>query len=107
MKLLLKQRRHQVVEGSNPFRSVSYYKMEETGFNIAEHILVPEHIKLSDEEKQKVLEQFNISVIQLPKIYTSDPALQDMDVKEGDVIRVKRISPTKGEADFYRVVVNG
>lgn len=75
-------------------------------FEIQMHKLVPKHTKLSDEEAQKLLEQFNISLRQLPKIFKTDPAIKDFDTKPGDVIRIERISPVVGKTNFYRVVVN-
>lgn len=72
-----------------------------------QHILVPKHIKLSDKEKEEVLKKYNIKVGDLPKIFLSDPALADLDVKEGDVIKIIRKSPTSGEAVYYRGVTSG
>ncbi|HLD15742.1 MAG TPA: DNA-directed RNA polymerase subunit H [Candidatus Nanoarchaeia archaeon] len=70
-----------------------------------EHSLVPKHSKLTDVEVQKVLEKFNVSLKQLPKIRAKDAAITNLEVKEGDVIKVVRKSPTAGKAIFYRVVV--
>jgi DNA-directed RNA polymerase subunit H (RpoH/RPB5) len=75
--------------------------------DITKHSLVPEHNKLSEEEKQKLLKKHNISLRQLPKILKSDPAIQHLDIKVGDLIKIKRKSPTNKESIFYRVVING
>lgn len=75
-------------------------------FNIQEHKLIPKHTKLSEEETQKLLEQYNISLKQLPKILKSDPAIKDLNAKPGDVIKIDRESPTMGKTSFYRVVLN-
>ena len=79
----------------------------ETPFDITNHILVPEHIKLPDADKEKILKQYNISQNQLPQILLTDPAIQHLIPKIGDVIRIKRPSPTVGETFFYRVIVHG
>lgn len=71
-----------------------------------QHILVPEHIKLSDKEKQELFETYNISLRELPKILKDDPAIQHMDVKENDVIMIKRNSSTAGATVFYRGVID-
>lgn len=76
-------------------------------FDITTHVLVPVHRKLSDEEKQKLLERFNISLRQLPRILKSDPAIQKLDPKPGEVIEIMRKSKTVGEAPYYRVVIHG
>jgi len=73
--------------------------------DVAKHSLVPKHIKLSDKEKEKLLERYSITTDQLPKIRLTDPALMNLDAKEGDVIKIVRKSPTAGEADYYRIVV--
>jgi DNA-directed RNA polymerase subunit H len=67
------------------------------------HILQPKHLKLSKEEAQQVLEKYNISKAQLPKIYLNDPALPE-GCEIGDMIKIER----KGEKEtyfYYRVVV--
>ena len=73
---------------------------------VEKHVLVPRHIKLSDKDNQALLEQYNISIKELPKIQKDDPAIAKLDVKPGDVIKIIRKSPTAGEADFYRSVTN-
>lgn len=70
------------------------------------HDLVPEHIKLSEEEKEEVMEEYDISLRELPKIKKSDPALRHLDVEQDDVIKIVRDSSTAGKAVFYRGVIN-
>ena len=70
------------------------------------HLLVPEHFKLTDKEKEVVLERYHISLKELPKIKKNDPAIDHLNVKEGDVIKIVRKSPTAGESIFYRGVIN-
>lgn len=67
------------------------------------HILQPKHTKLTEEEAQKVLEQYNVSKAQLPKIFLNDPALPE-GCEIGDIIKIERKG--EGEVSFYfRVVV--
>ncbi len=77
------------------------------GVNISKHLLVPKHIKLSEKDKDKLLEKYNISVTQLPKILQKDPAIKDLKLKQGDVVKIIRKSSTAGETEFYRGVSNG
>lgn len=79
---------------------------EKKEMNVAKHIFVPKHTKLSDEEKAKVLEEYNISLAQLPRISKADPALRGLEAQKGDLIRIERTSPTVGKTEFYRVVGN-
>ena len=71
------------------------------------HSLVPEHIKLNDEQKKEILDKFNISLKQLPMIRVNDPALKNIQIKVNDLILIKRESPTAKETEYYRVVVDG
>jgi len=71
-----------------------------------EHILVPEHVKLDEKEKEEVLKTYNIKTSQLPIMYASDPAIRHLQVKPGDVIKIIRKSTTAGESVFYRGVAN-
>jgi len=74
--------------------------------DISSHFLIPEHTILSDKEKQQLLEKLNIEFRDLPKILSKDPALKDLDVKPGDVIKITRKSETAGTTVYYRGVVN-
>ena len=75
--------------------------------NILKHVLVPEHLKMSEEEKKKILEQYNISSRQLPKILQNDHGIRHLQCDIGDIIQIRRKSPTNKETIFYRVVVHG
>ncbi len=70
-----------------------------------QHFLIPQHTKLSDKEKQDLLSKLNITVKELPKVDHVDPAVQHLEVKSGDIIKIARKSPTAGNAIYYRVVV--
>ncbi len=72
---------------------------------ILEHELVPEHEVLSPEEAEEVLEKYNINRYQLPWITIDDPIVKLLKAKPGDIIRIRRRSPTAGEAIVYRVVI--
>ncbi len=63
--------------------------------------------KLTEEEKKKVLEKFNVSLRQMPSILKNDPAIQSLNANAGDLIMIKRKSVTAKEAIYYRVVLNG
>lgn len=67
--------------------------------------MVPKHIKLSQEEKKKVLERYNISLQQMPTIKSTDPAILNIKTEKNDVVKIIRKSPTRGEYVFYRRVV--
>ncbi len=73
--------------------------------NILKHSFVPEHAILSENEKGKLLEKYNITVKQLPKIFSTDPVVKAIDAKPGDVLKIVRKSPVAGTTEYYRLVV--
>lgn len=75
------------------------------GFKVTEHKLVPEHRKLSKDEKAQLLAKYGITDKELPKILKNDTAIRHLSVEAGDVIRIVRRSMTAGRAAYYRVVI--
>ena len=66
------------------------------------HILQPKHTKLKLEEIKKLLEKLNITLLQLPKIKMTDPAIPEGCAK-GAVIKIERKEEDKIYV-YYRVV---
>jgi len=73
---------------------------------VSQHALVPKHEKISDKDKKELFAKHVISFAQLPKIRLGDAALAELEVEDGDVVKITRISPTAGEAVFYRGIIN-
>ena len=71
------------------------------------HILIPKHSKLSEKDKKKLFERYNVGYKELPKILKTDSAIAHLDVKSGDIIKIERKSPTAGKSIFYRGVIHG
>jgi DNA-directed RNA polymerase subunit H len=80
------------------------------------HLLVPPHELLSPEEGTQVLAEMGVTLERMPKILASDPGLRT-DAKyraareareplSGRIVRVRRPSPTAGEAIAYRVIIS-
>lgn len=74
--------------------------------DVRDHESVPKHEKMTEDEVEDLLEKFDTSKEKLPQIERTDAALKQMDVEEGDVIHIKRDSPTAGKTDYYRIVVD-
>ncbi len=81
--------------------------MAKQKIDVTGHILIPKQSKLNDKEKEALFKKYNITHNQLPRIHITDPSIAKLDPKEGDVIKVLRVSPTSGTTVFYRGVVNG
>lgn len=67
------------------------------------HSLQPKHTKLKADELKKLLEKYNISLSQLPKIHADDPALPE-GCTLGDVVKIDRKDGDTVQT-YYRVVV--
>lgn len=70
---------------------------------ISMHILQPKHTKLKPKEVKELLEKYNISLSQLPRILSTDPAVPE-GCGSGDVLKIERKSNGKIDV-YYRVVV--
>jgi DNA-directed RNA polymerase subunit H len=80
---------------------------KEKPYDIFDHQLVPKHELLSKKEAEELMREFHIRPYQLPYIVTSDPAVEALEAKMGDILRITRKSPTAGEVVVYRYVVDG
>jgi len=74
--------------------------------DVSKHVLVPKHVKISEKEKKELLEKYNITLRELPKILKKDPAIKHINLKQGDIVKIIRKSQTAGESVFYRGVVD-
>lgn len=67
------------------------------------HILQPKHSKLNEKDSKEVLQKFNVSKSQLPKIYSTDAALPE-GCQVGDMIKIERKEGEKVYT-YYRIVI--
>ncbi len=74
---------------------------------VSTHELAQKHSKLSEKDKKEFLKKYNATLKELPKILTTDPAIRELGVKQGDVVVIERKSRTSGISLFYRGVING
>jgi DNA-directed RNA polymerase subunit H (RpoH/RPB5) len=75
-------------------------------FNILNHVLVPEHRVMSDNEVKEIMIKYNItSKIQLPDISRFDPVARVIGLRPGQVCHIVRPSKTAIETNYYRVCV--
>ena len=76
-----------------------------TKLNVLDHVMVPDHQLMSEEDVSALLSRYHITTEQLPKIYHDDPAVKSIGAKVDDVIRIIRKSHTAGRAEAYRLVI--
>jgi len=80
---------------------------EEAKIDIFKSKFVPKSRILNDEEKKALLEKYNISLVQLPKVLHSDSVSKELKAKAGDIIEFERKTKTAGKSKYYRIVVGG
>jgi DNA-directed RNA polymerase subunit H len=69
------------------------------------HKFVPQHLLLSKEESQELLEKYKIELTDLPQIFEKDPVAIAIGAKEGDIVRIVRDSQTTvSSIDYFRYV---
>ncbi len=66
------------------------------------HKLQPKHTKLKPDEAKKLVEKYNLSLSQLPKIKSSDKCVPEGFAK-GDILKIERKEGDK-TIFYYRVV---
>jgi DNA-directed RNA polymerase subunit H (RpoH/RPB5) len=75
-------------------------------FNILNHILVPNHIVLTDAEVDDVMKKYNItSKSLLPNISRFDPVARVIGLRPDQVCHIIRPSKTAIESNYYRVCI--
>ena len=67
------------------------------------HVLQPKHFKLKPDELKKLLDNYRITVPQLPKIKITDTSLPE-GCQRGDVIKIERKLDNETVA-YYRVEI--
>lgn len=74
-------------------------------FNVTTHQLVCKHSKVADTEKESLLQKYDITQHDLPKIMSHDPAIKHLSAKAGDIVKIERESKTAGKSAYYREVI--
>lgn len=75
-------------------------------FNILEHVLVPPHRIMTNEEIEVVKRKYNIlNNNQFPEISRFDPVAQVIFIRPGEICEITRPSKTAIESLYYRICV--
>jgi DNA-directed RNA polymerase I, II, and III subunit RPABC1 len=84
--------------------NMQIFNIKELQFNITKHILVPKHEVIIDQQEIKsILTNYSLKTkFQLPLILKSDPVSRYYGLKNGDIVKIIRNSPTSGEYIIYR-----
>jgi DNA-directed RNA polymerase subunit H (RpoH/RPB5) len=84
--------------------NIQIFELRELQFNISKHYLVPKHEVISDQDEvTNIIKQYSLkSKFQLPIILKTDAMAKYLNLKNGDIIKVTRVSPTAGEYIEFR-----
>ncbi len=74
--------------------------------DVLSYHLVPKMEIVSENEKNRILQKYEITPEQLPKMLTSDPSVIALGAKKSDVIKIYREDKT-GKYLAYKIVVEG
>ena len=72
--------------------------------DIQDHILVPTHEIMTEDEIADEFSDVEYDFKDLPKIRSEDPVVKAIGAKPGDVLRLTRESQTAGVFVTYRIV---
>ena len=72
--------------------------------NIQDHMLVPKHEIMSEDEISEEFSDVDYDYKNLPKIKSTDPVVKAIGANEGNVLRITRESQTAGVFITYRIV---
>jgi len=72
--------------------------------DIQDHMLVPTHEIMTEDEIADEFSDVEYDFKNLPKIRSNDPVVKAIDAKPGDILRITRESQTAGVFVTYRIV---
>jgi DNA-directed RNA polymerase subunit H len=79
-------------------------------FETLNHIMVPEHQLMNEDQVDDLLKRYRIKLEQLPKIRRTDSAIRALELRTGEilkgsVIKIIKYSETAGISVSYRLVI--
>ena len=81
-----------------------FFHIKQVVVNLSRHVLVPPHRKMTVDEGKAVMERLHVTQkSQLPLIKHHDIQARIMGLVPGDLVEIRRPSPTAGEAVVYRM----
>lgn len=87
------------------YKRVEIFFIHEFLEDIPSKDIIPEHILLTDEEKEQLTQTYKLN--ELSKMFNTDMIARYFGAKVDDVFRIKRYNINSGISTAYRVVVKG
>lgn len=96
--------RNHIQKRENPL--VQIFEMRHLQFDISKHRFVPTHRIITDQERDDMMKEFNItSPTAIPKIDSQDPMAKWIGARPGDVVEVLGLCESSGDNPRYRYCV--
>jgi len=92
------------LRGILSYSGAEVFRMVELLRDPSRHLFVPQHRRLSDQEKTDC-EARGMESTKLPRIESTDIMARYLGLKPWDVVEVRQSSPSSGWSACYRVVV--
>jgi len=89
------------------YKNTEIFTLDELLIVIIDHNIVPEHILLTEDEKNKYFTVFNHHPRDMKKMLLNDPVARFYGAKVGDLFKIIRSSITSGKEVDYRIVIPG
>jgi len=89
------------------FKNTEIFTLDELLIVIIDHNIVPQHILLTEDEKNKYFSVFNHHPRDMKKMLINDPVARFYGAKVGDLFKIIRSSITSGKEIDYRIVIPG
>lgn len=88
------------------YNNIEIFKKIELMMNLVDHMYIPKHILLTEEEKEIFYKEYNVSNDQMQKISIFDPVSIYYNAKKNDIFRIIRSSDITGTTFSYRLVIH-
>ena len=103
--IIIKDLNQKLYKQITEFSKTEVFREDEMMINVVDHKLQPFKFELlNSEDKDKVLEEYNVKSRQMPKINEFDIITRYYNAKVGDIFRIVRKSPIGVLDVIYRIV---
>jgi DNA-directed RNA polymerase subunit H (RpoH/RPB5) len=89
------------------YKNTELFYGNELQINLIDHILIPKHFLLNQEEVKQLEEAYNFDIKNAKRMFINDPVSRYYNAKIGDIFRIERPSLATGIVCDYRVVYQG
>lgn len=89
------------------YMNIEVFKKMELMINLIDHVYIPTHILLTEEEKETFFKEYNVTKNEMHKMLTTDPVCRYYNGQRNDIFKIIRTSTNNGYSINYRIVIKG